>query len=384
MIALPHDVHVEIINWVFRNSQHTEMDYPTLRACSTVCKSWIVPSQRLLFRRIQMFSSRHNRITKSNQLLIATLQEKAHLRTYMRRISFWYHPLLTGDDDFLALLALSPNVTDLFIILPNANPIATNLFVPGDMVERLRALDLRATSLTMCGMPSAISHFLSIWSDLQSLQLDLVGESFLRSSGPPVFPSTPRSIKIHCYGWESPLSMLEGSIDLSAVRELEAIGANWHDSTSRLTRTPVFGNLTALIMDGALPPKVVLDRCAQLKTLVFAICPTATVALPATLRHVGYHAVPARGSEMTARAPGVDVQHLLRALRPLPALYMVTTTRALYPPAVDQLMLGCKEMRVDFAVYGNANAFQVAPSMYSRTIVLTYLSVQGVMAMDWI
>ncbi|KAI0045581.1 hypothetical protein FA95DRAFT_1607620 [Auriscalpium vulgare] len=128
-------------------------------------------------------------------------------------------------------------------------------------------------------------------------------------------------------------------------------------SHTKRTRVPDEERLgytgNGMILDGALPPQAVLDRCTRLWTLVFAGCPTGAVKLPATSRRVGYHVVL---SEMAA--PSADVQFLVRALRLLRELSMVTTTRALSPPAVDELRLGCEEMHVEFALYCTTDAFR--------------------------
>ncbi|KAI0045554.1 hypothetical protein FA95DRAFT_116486 [Auriscalpium vulgare] len=346
---LPHDVHVEIINWVFRGSQYAHVDSRTLCACSLVCKFWTGPSQRLLFWHTHLTGSE-----KRIELLVAAMRGNALLGTYIRSISVIYSPGSIMNDFFLAFLTLTPSVSSLFVIFAGIMPTDGNPSTVEDLLEGLHRLKLRITSFIMLGGAGLVPHFTSLWPDLQSLQLEHPVEKVARFS-------TPAGLKIRCNG--QPLWILDGSVDVSALRELEVAHVNWNETASRFTHTTAFGGLTALIVDRELPPQAVLDRCLQLRTLVFASNPIVAVALPATLRHVGYHAS-TESSETGVLT--VDVRHLLRALRSLPALCLVTTTRALCPATEAQIMLECEDMHVEFATYLTADRFR------------------GAMAIDWI
>ncbi|KAI0043281.1 hypothetical protein FA95DRAFT_1682001, partial [Auriscalpium vulgare] len=137
MVVLPRDVHVEIIDWVYRNSQHIKVDYRTISACSLVCKTWTTPAQRLLFRCI--WPRDMTAVLRTLDQLLPVLQQNHILGTYVRNTSvFLGSPNTIRTENFLALLTLCPNVTSLYITAISHLSTSSNL----DRY-RLRALQLR-------------------------------------------------------------------------------------------------------------------------------------------------------------------------------------------------------------------------------------------------
>ncbi|KAI0043284.1 hypothetical protein FA95DRAFT_1609517 [Auriscalpium vulgare] len=327
MVSLPYDVHVEIIAWVYRNSQHVDIDYRTLSACSLVCKEWTAPSLRLLFRNANSRFLRHSHTL----LLLNALRENALLGTYVYFIKIKLSINSVGDtDNALALLALCPNLETLSVVASSD---------PSDMtsqMERIRGMGLRVKHLQFANTPKYIPPFLGLWPDLQSLDIFTV---FVESALPehPAPWKTPRSAAVT---WRSPVSarwLLEAA-DTSALRELEVSGVDWGNSLCLRTfhRTPALENLTSLFLDGALPPQAIIVRFLRLEKLVFAVCPAGAVVLPRTLRHVGYHAV-------TKDDGRVPVWYLRIALQGLPVLRLVTT-RDLSTTDLEDLTRACEFM----------------------------------------
>ncbi|KAI0040249.1 hypothetical protein FA95DRAFT_1611944 [Auriscalpium vulgare] len=315
MVALPHDIHVEILDWVYCNSQHVDIDYRTLSACSLVCKIWTTPAQRLLFRFISPLDAVH-------KLLPVTGIDINFAAT-------------TTTDNFFALLALCPNVTSLSITLNSKT------FAPS-VLDRLRALELQIEYLQTNIWFDIVASYVHLWPSLRCLEMYESGFYHAFDRPPPVPLKLPQGVNVD---WRFPVlarCLLEGT-DTSALRELEMYAVEWEDSTclAALTSTSVLENLTSLVLlDGALPPYAILDRCARLETLVFAERPAMAVVLPRTLRHVCYRAL--------TKDDRLPLRFLLDALKALPSLGMVTATRALSTEDVADLTRGCKEIGVDF------------------------------------
>ncbi|KAI0047105.1 hypothetical protein FA95DRAFT_1665557 [Auriscalpium vulgare] len=348
MVALPYDVHFEVIDWVYRNSQHGNIDRRTLRACSLVCKGWTTPAQRLLFRRIGAGLSLAKR-----GLLLTAVRQNPLLGTHAR---FFDILLFIGaesvwapeTDGSLALLALLPNLNGLYL---HASIDPSSIV---SIVERMRGMNLRLQHLKIGNTPELISPLLRLWPDLQSVDI------FNYPSGPPsdlpeppIPLKVPRSAAIH---WGCPLTarwLLEAA-DTSALRELEVSYVRWDDPLclGAFNKTRALENLTSLFIGGALPPQAVLNRLVRLETLVFAKRPgEAAVVLPRTLRHVGYHVTVADDWLVPLRC-------LVDALKALPSLGLVTATRELSPTDLAELTRGCQEICVEFVVLSDARMFR--------------------------
>ncbi|KAI0047100.1 hypothetical protein FA95DRAFT_1572739 [Auriscalpium vulgare] len=299
MVALPFDVHVEVINWVYRNSQHGSIDRRTLRACSLVCKGWTTPDQRLLFRRIdssRLYGAKLSKLLKA-------------VRQTSRDPTEW----VTNNDDALALLALFPNLNGLFLHAAIGPSTVTRI------VNRMQGMALRLQHLSISSTPELIAQFLCLWPDLQSLEI-----SSWPSREPfdvtefPVPLKAPRSTMVH-WSLHSTARWLFEAADTSALRELGVAGVRWDDPLclGAFSRTPALDNLTSLILGGALPPQAVIDRLVQLEELVFAERPAG-----------------------------------------LPLLRLVSATRQLSPADQKDLSRACEEMRVDCVLYSNIRMFR--------------------------
>ncbi|KAI0047460.1 hypothetical protein FA95DRAFT_1572504 [Auriscalpium vulgare] len=343
MVTLSNDVHVEIIDWVYRNSQHVTIEYKTLCACSLVSKGWTAPSQRLLFRYIDCSRLRFSHIVH----LLHALQGNPLLGTYVRFLEDALSSAVTwaaATNDTLALLALCPNLNalSLLVVIDLVSDVIS-------VVKRMDGIGSQLKHLRIGGTPERIAPFIHLWPNLQPLEVyDSFGESDLSELSSPL--KTPRSAVVNLEFLTIARWILEAA-DTSALRELDASGVDW-DNLLCLDAfiKPALENLTTLFLDHSLPPQAVINRFVRLEKLVIAARPgLAGVVLPRTLLHVGYHAV-----RKDDRAP---LRYLLDALQVLPVLRLITATRALSPEDLADLTRACDEMRVDFLLYRDCRMF---------------------------
>ncbi|KAI0038790.1 hypothetical protein FA95DRAFT_1613100, partial [Auriscalpium vulgare] len=336
--ALPYDVYVEIIDWVYRASQHTAVDYKTLSACSLVCKAWARPSQRLIFRRTWATELGLELSTARKRQLFLAICGSPILGTYVRTLDVDF------DVSSFPSGHIANSTTNLLSVCTNITGIAIHskyFYNMSTLVQNLRKLDLRIKDLRIIGQFDVIGPLVDLWPDLTCL--DIV-HHIHRNRSPPTPSKFTRAVAIR---WGLPTCVFPSTSDV--LREVEVSDARVNPSgLNRFLSTPALENITSLVLDGAIPRKSVLDRCPKLETLVFAVCPASSTSLPVTLRHVGYHA---RTADSERRIT-VDVQHLVAALRGLPALQLVTATRALSKRTLAKLKRGCHMLPgVEFATY---------------------------------
>ncbi|KAI0043696.1 hypothetical protein FA95DRAFT_1609143, partial [Auriscalpium vulgare] len=119
MATYPLEIHIAVIEWVYRSSQHAAIDYPTLRACALVCRAWTFFAQRLLFRRVPVPKTK---LMKLDSIIMArfvgTLRTAPHLAAHVRSFIFELansHPGPGVSDDTMEALALCTNIEGIVI-----------------------------------------------------------------------------------------------------------------------------------------------------------------------------------------------------------------------------------------------------------------------------
>ncbi|KAI0045558.1 hypothetical protein FA95DRAFT_1573720 [Auriscalpium vulgare] len=327
-VILPYDVHVESIDSVYRDSQNR-----------TAARSAHAPSSANHGQPSHRSSSSADRGISPPRSF-----SNGHLFRYFSAVLRVFLATTTVEcamitNDYLDILAACPNVTALFLRL------TSHATAKGDLLPWLRRLNLKLTYLSVRGGGAGIvTAIAGIWPSLEGL--DVYGWK----TNPSEFRwfntlrKTPRTM-VDQYNSFTKMWGFTGA-DVSGLRELDLRGTNG----CSLNQTSVLEQLASLRFDGELPGQLVLDICTRLETLVFVGCPTGKeVAQPQTPSpHVAYLAdgdLPCAG----------DMAHLLAALCALPALRLVTTTRAMPLEAREELARACG---VELAVYETSSMFR--------------------------
>ncbi|KAI0045571.1 hypothetical protein FA95DRAFT_1607608 [Auriscalpium vulgare] len=277
---IPYDIQIQIIGWVYRYFQHGLVDFRTLRACSLVCKAWTGPSQRFLFRKTPtMFNPPFDR-------LLSVMRANPLLKTYVRKVSLSIYSdpeLFTAKiPDFLSLLAVCPHVTVLHIFIDDD----CDLSLLHGVVDGLRALNLRLPCLHVQGVLEAMAPFIRLWPDLQSLQFLYPDDAKFDPAVPPVPLKSLRRLRMPFHDDKMPYAdcMLRGA-DFSGLRELHLLYSHAGRPHCLHALASLLASITILKVTGAPPPQHVLDRCAQLQTLIFSEWLDEALTLPRTLQH---------------------------------------------------------------------------------------------------
>ncbi|KAI0049924.1 hypothetical protein FA95DRAFT_1677109 [Auriscalpium vulgare] len=357
-MPLPLDIPILVIEWVYRSSQHTFIDYGTLSACALVCKAWRHPAQRLLFRRVPrelpIFVQAFRNDTAP--LLLSTLRANpalaAHVRTvHLNRSMRTYKPreeTLALLDTDVALLELCTHVVG----------VVFKFAVPDDvwseaLEARLRAATLRPEFLDVGGEHAFIDRMVQLWPGLRAVAIGTLSISYsaLTLNGdstpsiPPIhLPSGTRSLCLDARlaDW---LSAPQNA--LPELRELELHDPVWTNPLcQRLHASGVLQRLRVLSIYGGFPPQDVLDILVQLEVLVFKELPRRDVALPRSLRHLAFQ------GDYDSPKQLQNVAFLVAALRGLPELQVVLAPRR--TPWTESHMLldaACQELGVVYATY---------------------------------
>ncbi|KAI0046736.1 hypothetical protein FA95DRAFT_1606631 [Auriscalpium vulgare] len=165
-------------------------------------------------------------------------------------------------------------------------------------------------------------------------------------------PTTIEALQILA---DDPQHYLPLAQPLPALRYLTLGHPSWSDTVlcGHLTSVGAFPQLRTLQISGAFPPADILAQLGQLRTLVVDELPKAPpIALPALLRHFGYH--------IWAAEPGVLVlaELVVDPLRALPDLQLVTVTRRIEQHVWAALEGMCRDRGVDFGVYAAPISFR--------------------------
>ncbi|KAI0042072.1 hypothetical protein FA95DRAFT_616206 [Auriscalpium vulgare] len=348
MPAIPWDVQLVCVEWVYRSTQHSTVDYATLRACALVCRAWTSIAQRLLFRRVPCGNiTTHSPTSHAVPRLLQTLRSNPSLAEHIHSASLllWLDAGTAAEDDaFLTLLELCPNVKGLFIGYYSKE---WSLVVE----NRLRAITLQPLflSIKVVGKHAHAHRIMQIWPSVYALEVHTWevtswAPTPTDESTPPFSLKGVRSLTITSNNRER---ILAPENDLSAVCEVELRSPNWADG--RLIASGLLLQLHTLIISGGLPPPEILDQLTLLDSLVFSQLPTHDVWLPKNLRHVGFHC--------QKTEPPKSAGPMSRALHLLQHLQLVTVTRHSPPAVLKTLGEVCCDRGVEFLIYEEPDCF---------------------------
>ncbi|KAI0037417.1 hypothetical protein FA95DRAFT_1568160, partial [Auriscalpium vulgare] len=307
MHVVPLEIHITIIDCLYRSSQHSTIEYSTLRACALVCRDWAPIAQRLLFRRLPEFY--HSRVRSR---LLRTLRTVPHLAAYIYSITLNMRlPDLGREDndsegDDIDVLKLCTNVIGISI-----TPYFPDYEAHLESVPRLEAIPARPVFLSIVGNPLFLERILNIWPSISVIDL--------QTNGLDVLPRTLQALSTPA--WRIPVHGSTANMS-PALRDLELQHVDWTSATqyAALITSGMLAQLHTLVLEYEMvaPPRELLEALPCLKTLVLTSCPEQDYALPPALGHLGYHFH--RGSEERV----AHARLLLDAARALTGLRLVT------------------------------------------------------------
>ncbi|KAI0046735.1 hypothetical protein FA95DRAFT_1679551 [Auriscalpium vulgare] len=337
---VPLDIQLLLIEWILRLSQSTIIDYTTLRACALVCRAWTPTAQRLLFRRIQREPLQYCHY--NIHLLVPTLCTRPHLATHVRSILIAWPPYPASyAADCLRLLELCPHVERISFFDSEGHGKALS----AELDAHMHAIQLRPVVLETSFLDEHTCR--SLVNMCSGARVLILNDGYAHP-----LPATVEALQILA---DDPQHCLPLAQPLPALRSLTVICPAWSDTVlcGHLTSAGILPQLRTLQISGAFPPAEILAQLGQLRTFVVDELPKAPpIALPAPLRHFGYH--------IWAAEPGVLVlaELVVNPLRALPDLQLVTVTRRIEQHVRAALEGMCRDRGVDFGVYALPSSFQ--------------------------
>ncbi|KAI0045439.1 hypothetical protein FA95DRAFT_1607684 [Auriscalpium vulgare] len=331
-LNIPLEVQIIVVEWVFRSSQHGTIDYPTLCACALVCRSWTPVAQRLLFRRVPVPKpyAEYFRIPQIVIYLLRTLRTAPHLAAHVRSV-ICSSPVEFDPDSVdydAAVFALCTSVDRIIFMGP---------VIPA-LVSRLPTLPVRPTSIFVSGEVSLVNRVINIWPSVRVLEVDA-----LPWETPIHVPSAVQAISSH-------RSVLRWTAPAPELHDLE-----WRDKPPSHMDIPfsVLSQVRTLRLTGPfVPAPAVLEQLVELESLVIECLPvTASLTLPRSLRHFGYH------SGIFPYERDEDMRTLMDAVRARPGLKLFTATRGSSEAVLKRFRSACREVGVEFWVYKEAACF---------------------------
>ncbi|KAI0041075.1 hypothetical protein FA95DRAFT_1611297 [Auriscalpium vulgare] len=319
--VVPLDVQITVIEWVYRSSQHSDMDYTTLYACALVCRAWAPTAQALLFRRLPQFSPiGEGRLRQ----LVHSLRASPRLAAYIHSVCINIVSYSSKEHPSLLLLDHCPQVRSIIFL----DQITRSTWTPA-IQKRLCALPLNPVSLWLMGNIKFLPRIALLWPSVQVLKIYAWSNSHrtITDDGDPT-PSTPMSlpvprnveslsIKTDHIAW---VLVPEPEHDLAALRSLGFQSPGWSDRTwlAPLLASGVLPQLRSLNIAGHNPPPHVMCQLTQLRSLTFTLASADwEVVLPPTLRHLGYYAA---RTDQEHVGPLVDAVRAAQELRVLAML----------------------------------------------------------------
>ncbi|KAI0044662.1 hypothetical protein FA95DRAFT_228405 [Auriscalpium vulgare] len=342
--VVPLDVQRIVIEWVYRSSQHSNVDYQTLCACAIVCRAWAPIAQRMLFRRLPAFSSfMKGRIHH----LVHSLHANPRLASYVYSVHINILPSTYEENWSLLILDHCPKVRSIIIMGTIDSSSWTTAFE-----NRLRALPLNPVSLQLTGDADTVAtRVVPLWPSVQVLSLyswnmynadDIDNDDW--GANTPVRIPVPRSVRSLSIKTDF-ISWVLVPVAGHAVRDLAFESPGWSDRTwvTSLLASGMLPQLRSVIIEGEIPPPDVMGQLTQLRSLIFTLQSDQKVVLPQSLCHLGYHRWP--GPARTEPGHLIAAVHASRNLRLLTMLSVTPqSVRAMFDDA-------CRERDIELVFY---------------------------------
>ncbi|KAI0049110.1 hypothetical protein FA95DRAFT_1557220 [Auriscalpium vulgare] len=354
MAAAPLEVQLMVVRWVYRLSQHADIDCATLCACARVCKAWTSTAQRLLLRRLRFDIWFTNYNTRRAILLIRTLRDHPLLATHILSVKFeitrW--DIIDLDNPYMALLELCPHIACIYF---HCFHVRRGFWTSGEVAGRLHTLALRPAVLRLNSDEEVISDIAHIWPSARVLHLRVWPRT--ASGDDPILPiRDTSSIEALSVNSDNMHRVLPPEAHFPALRDLELVGPTWEsdDLRRRLFGSDILLRVRTLTIKGPapFPPAEVLERLAHLESLAFDELPEGEedISLPHALLHVGYHI---RDIQIHSYEHAKSARSLVEALRALPNLQRVSATYLSSPHHLAMLDEVCRDRGVELEMYEN-------------------------------
>ena len=319
-MKLPFELCIDIIEFIYYDPQGL-VDYATLSACSQVCLSWTEPSQKLLFRWIDLTQDEFRRYRSlMAQISLSNARGKT-LGSYIRVLDVSIGVVSSPQfglrqHEFTRLILFCPHLYHLTLRSTlhkfdnDTMTVLQTIASPGNGVH------IRALYLSKCGRQSPILYqFISVWPGIQFLRL--AG----RISAPP--PPKPSRLQLRALvlsrGEEVPSNTLDWLLSNSEkslqVLELwdepgprmKSLVAR-HGAHLRSLRMPSFNKAAA----------EVVRLCPKLEELALVIYHSSALAplcdLPSSIEHLAFRNMGKRSLN----------RPIINAIKTLPNLRVLT------------------------------------------------------------
>ncbi|KAI0037971.1 hypothetical protein FA95DRAFT_1339180 [Auriscalpium vulgare] len=188
-------------------------------------------------------------------------------------------------------------------------------------LQRLRTMRIRPVFLSVSGRPTVVSALLHVWPSARALEVEA--------------------------WYDAELATMRTQPSVEAL----SIHTDWINEAflRHLVSSSVFPRLRSLCITGSFvatpAPRAVFEHLARIESLVLAWLPAEAMALPQTLRHLGYHFYG------IGKEPIAGARLLMDAARALPELTRVTAMRCSSPEVLKEFERACEDYGVELVVY---------------------------------
>ncbi|KAI0061943.1 hypothetical protein BV25DRAFT_1916592 [Artomyces pyxidatus] len=327
---LPFELYAEILEWLY-NVENAEVDYRTLSICSLVCTAWRPISQRRLFRRLPwLFSG------EQASQFIEIFHDNPGLGAHVRGMSLFIVPALAQSNrtsitfyQFVTLLSCCRQVQALRIMYdaPQGELTAQNL-------EQVRALGLQLVMLECEVMTRTVYQLCSQWPTIRYMLCGAVRNHGVPGDFPLPGERAPfalrglvlkRSVRTSIMSWLFPTDadVELQEVDMFALRESDPLLVHARGIRALRLKTP--------------PTPAVVSSLTGLEEYIFRYAVRTPLALPPTVRHVGFHAP---GVQTSAGEREKELDCMLDIISKTPLLRLVTVHSGM-----DDLMMASLEDR---------------------------------------
>ncbi|KAI0044661.1 hypothetical protein FA95DRAFT_228614 [Auriscalpium vulgare] len=343
---VPLDVQFTVIEWVYRSSQHWDVDYQTLCACAVVCKAWAPIAQRMLFRRLPTFAPLSMR--GHVHQLIHCLRANPRLASYVCSVHISF--LFSTSEEHWSLLLLDhcPQVRSITF-----EDVISNLSWTTALENRLRALPINPISLEILGDANNVMRIAPLWPSVQVLSLyswnnagDINDDDW--DTDTPVRIPVPRSVRSIWIRTDFIPWVLVREHEL---RDLAFQCPGWSDRAwvASLLASGILPQLRSVDIEGEIPPPDVMAQLTQLRSLIFTDESDWEVVLPQNLCHLGVHCRWRTAALMDQHPEPVGP--LIAAVRAAGNLRLLTMLSDAPDRVREMFHEACRDRGIDLAFY---------------------------------